>query len=62
MNHPIIFDNKYGDRDFDKSLSLGIRNIALHSKNIIFDDINSKLINIKCENPSEFNELIDKLA
>ena len=62
MNHPILFDNKYGDRVFDKSLNLGNRNIALHSKNIIFGDINSKLINITCENPTEFNELIDKLA
>ena len=62
MNHPVLFDNKYGDKVFDKSLSLGNRNIALHSKNIIFGDINSKLINITCENPTEFNELIDKLA
>ena len=62
MNHPILFDDKYGDRVFDKSLNLGNRNIALHSKNIIFGDINSKLINITCENPTEFNELIDKLA
>ena len=62
MNHPIIFDKKYGDEDFDKSLSLGNRNIALHSKNIIFDDTDSKLINITCENPSEFNELVDKLS
>ena len=62
MNHPILFDNKYGDKVFDKSLSLGNRNIALHSKNIIFGDIDSKLINITCENPTEFNELVDKLA
>ena len=62
MNHPILFDDKYGDRVFDKSLNLGNRNIALHSKNIIFSDINSKLINITCKNPTEFNELIDKLA
>ena len=62
MNHPILFDDKYGDRVFDKSLNLGNRNIALHSKNIIFGDINSKLINITCKNPTEFNELIDKLA
>ena len=62
MNHPVLFDNKYGDKVFDKSLSLGNRNIALHSKNIIFGDINSKLINITCENPTEFNKLIDKLS
>jgi pseudouridine synthase, RluA family len=47
LNHHIIFDKKYGDKDFDKSLNIGNHQIALHAKEIIFPDINNKIIRMK---------------
>jgi len=62
IDHPIIFDNKYGDKDFNNSFDKNIRkNIALHSKSISFMNLDSELININCSPPTEFNELLKKL-
>ena len=58
LNHHIIFDKKYGDRDFDKSLNIGNHQIALHAKEIIFPDLNNKIIRAKSKLPVEFNNLI----
>jgi len=58
LNHHIIFDKKYGDRDFDKSLNIGNHQIALHAKEIIFPDLNNKMIRVKSKLPVEFNNLI----
>jgi len=58
LNHHIIFDKKYGDKDFDKSLNIGNHQIALHAKEIIFPDLNYKMIRAKSRLPVEFNNLI----
>ena len=63
INHPIIFDNRYGDKDFNNSFNNNIRkNIALHSKSISFMSLDSELININCSPPNEFNELVKMLS
>ena len=61
LNHHIIFDKKYGDKDFDKSLNIGNHQIALHAKEIIFPDLNNKMIRVKSKLPVEFNNLISSL-
>ena len=62
INHPIIFDNRYGDKDFNKSFDKNIRkNIALHSKSISFINLDSEILNIECNPPNEFNDLIKML-
>ena len=62
INHPIIFDNRYGNKDFNNSFDKNIRkNIALHSKSISFRSLDSGVINIECNPPNEFNELVKML-
>ena len=61
INHPILFDKKYGDTKFDKSLNIGKYSIALHSKEISFPDIDSNIIKVSCDYPKVFNDLIDNL-
>ena len=62
INHPIIFDNKYGDKHFNKNINVVTKkNIALHSKSISFMSPTSKPISIKCSPPNEFNNLIKGL-
>ena len=62
IGHPIIFDNKYGDIEFNKSINTkATKNIALHSKSIIYKDINSKYIRISSDLPDEFECLIKDL-
>ena len=61
INHHIIFDKKYGDENFDKSLNIGSHQIALHAKEIIFPDINNNVIKVKSKLPVEFKNLIKNL-
>ena len=62
INHPIIFDNRYGDKDFNKSVDKNIRKkIALHSKSISFTNLDSEILNIECNPPNEFNDLVKML-
>ena len=62
INHPILFDDRYGDYLFNMSFKTkSIKNIALHSKSIVFKDIDSKLINITAELPVFFDNLISEL-
>ena len=62
INHPIIFDNRYGDKNFNKSFDKNIRkNIALHSKSISFINLDSEILNIECNPPNEFNDLVKML-
>ncbi len=62
INHPIIFDNRYGDKDFNKSFDKNIRKkIALHSKSISFINLDSEILNIECNPPNEFNDLVKML-
>jgi len=62
INHPIIFDDRYGDKDFNKSFDKNIRKkIALHSKSISFINLDSEILNIECNPPNEFNTLVNRL-
>mgnify|MGYP001455074952 FL=1 len=62
INHPIIFDNRYGDKDFNKSFDKNIRKrIALHSKSISFMNLDSEILDIECNSPNEFNNLVKML-
>jgi len=62
IDHPVLFDNKYGDDVFNKSIKTSIsKNIALHSKSIIFKDFNSNLIDVNSMIPAEFKQLITEL-
>ncbi|MGK2896932.1 MAG: RluA family pseudouridine synthase [Candidatus Makana argininalis] len=58
--HPIAFDNRYGDKNFDKKLKFcGLNSLFLHSKSIIFyHPINNKIINIKAELNSKMKKCI----
>ena len=61
MNHPIIFDKRYGDIKFDEKLNIGIHKMPLHSKKIIFPDLNNKTIETNAEYPIEFKNLLMNL-
>ena len=61
INHPILFDKKYGDTQFDESLNIGKYNMALHSKEISFPDIDSNIINVSSGYPDDFKDLIKNL-
>ena len=62
INHPILFDKKYGDEMFDSSINLNFKKtLALHSKSISFKDQNSKIIKITASYPDEFKKLIKAL-
>ena len=62
INHPVLFDNKYGNIEFNKLINTKtIKNIALHSKSIVFKDMSSKIIKISAELPKSFNDLINEL-
>ena len=62
INHPILFDSRYGDLDFNKSIELKTaKNIALHAKNIIFNDMNNKRISADSPYPEPFNSLLNEL-
>ncbi len=62
INHPILFDKKYGDEIFDSSINFNFKKtLALHSKSIIFKDQNSKIIKATANYPDEFKNLIKAL-
>ena len=61
INHHIIFDQKYGDKDFDNSLKIGKYKIPLHAKEISFFDLDNKKINVKSKLPFEFKEMLKNL-
>ena len=62
INHPILFDKKYGDEIFDSSINLNFKKtMALHSKSITFKDQNSKIIKATATYPDEFKKLINAL-
>tara|TARA_Y100001980_G_C14507972_1_gene283499 strand:- start:91 stop:975 length:885 start_codon:yes stop_codon:yes gene_type:complete len=63
INHPILFDKKYGDEMFDSSINLNFKKtLALHSKSISFKDQNSKIIKVTASYPDEFKKLIKALT
>tara|TARA_Y100000768_G_scaffold386270_1_gene374265 strand:+ start:3729 stop:4613 length:885 start_codon:yes stop_codon:yes gene_type:complete len=62
INHPVLFDNRYGDDEFNKSIKTSIsKNIALHSKSIVFKDLKLNVIEVNSPMPEEFQILINEL-
>ena len=62
IGHPIVFDNKYGDRILNNNLDYKLkRRIALHSHHVRFKDLDSKIIDIKCKNQPDIDILIKSL-
>lgn len=62
INHPILFDSRYGDLDFNKTIELKtVKNIALHAKNITFKDMNNKRISADSPYPESFILLLNEL-
>ena len=58
----MLFDNRYGDDEFNKSIKTSIsKNIALHSKSIVFKDLNLNVIEVNSPMPEEFQILINEL-
>ena len=62
IGHPVLNDNKYGDRNFNKEISpKGNKRMALHSSQIEFFDVGNKLISINAELDKSFKNLLDTL-
>ena len=62
IGHPVLNDDKYGDKDFNKEIApKNIRRMALHSSQIEFFDADNKLISINAELDNLFLNLIDAL-
>ena len=63
LNHPILFDKKYGDVFFNNSIDVNFKKtLALHSKSISFKDQNSNLIRVTAKYPDELKNLIKALT
>ncbi|MFI4847011.1 MAG: RluA family pseudouridine synthase [Candidatus Makana argininalis] len=58
--HPIAFDNRYGDINFNKKLKFcGMNSLFLHAQSIIFyHPINNKFINIQAKISSKMKKCI----
>jgi 23S rRNA pseudouridine955/2504/2580 synthase len=62
INHPVIFDDKYGDISFNNKIGKKLnKNIALHSQQIEFKDQYSKSISVRCANPNHLDIFIETL-
>lgn len=62
LQHPILFDNKYGDVLFNKAIDIDFRRtLALHANSISFKDQNSKVIKVTAKYPDELKNLIEAL-
>ena len=62
IGHPVLNDNMYGDRNFNKEVSpKGNKRMALHSSQIEFFDIGNNLISINAELDKSFKNLLDTL-
>ena len=63
INHPVIFDDKYGDISFNNKIGKKLnKNIALHSQQIEFKDQYSKSISVRCANPNHIDIFIEILS
>ena len=62
LNHHVANDIKYGDKDFNKFISIsGVRSMALHAKLIEFKDEENNLIKIEAPLDASFADLITYL-
>ena len=62
IGHPVLNDNRYGDKDFNKEISpKDIKRMALHSMLIEFYDMDNKFISVKAELDDSFLQLLEAL-
>tara|TARA_B110001450_G_scaffold245854_1_gene259358 strand:+ start:3063 stop:3980 length:918 start_codon:yes stop_codon:yes gene_type:complete len=62
IGHPVVNDDKYGDRLFNKiDLIKKTNRMALHALEIKFKDQNNKTIKVRAETDNTFNKLLDLL-
>jgi 23S rRNA pseudouridine955/2504/2580 synthase len=62
IGHPVLNDNKYGDREFNNEIApKNTKRMALHAMLIEFYDMENRLISIKAELDDSFVNLIEGL-
>ena len=62
IGHPVLNDDKYGDKEFNKSpLLKNTKRMALHSSEMEFIDQSNKTIKVKAQIDKSFNELLELL-
>ena len=62
IGHPVVNDDKYGDRTFNRNgLLKSSKRMALHSSEICFVDQNNEMIKCEAQLDTSFNDLIDLL-
>ena len=62
IGHPILNDDKYGDKEFNNSpLLKNTKRMALHSSEMEFIDQSNKTIKVKAQIDKPFNELLELL-
>lgn len=62
IGHPILNDDKYGDRAFNKSKPFNkTKRMTLHASQIEFIDQNNNLIKVKADIDESFKNIIDLL-
>jgi len=62
IGHPVLNDDRYGDKDFNKEMSpKNIKRMALHSMLVEFNDMDNKFISVKAELDDSFLQLLEVL-
>ena len=62
IGHPVLNDDRYGDKDFNKEMSpKNIKRMALHSMLVEFNDMDNKFISVKAELDDSFLQLLEAL-
>ena len=59
MGHPIINDKKYGDWDYNKTISKKVKRMGLHAHKLSFVDKDSIEINLIADIDETFEDLIN---
>jgi len=57
MNHPIVADELYGGKRFEKSNNLGFERQALHAHNIEFHDLEDGIVQVEAAPPNDFTAI-----
>tara|TARA_B100000963_G_scaffold241305_1_gene211121 strand:- start:1198 stop:2079 length:882 start_codon:yes stop_codon:yes gene_type:complete len=64
VGFPILFDKKYGDKEFNNLISKSIKKskIALHAKSIKFEDIDKSKISVTASNSDNLEYILKELS
>ena len=64
LNHPVIGDHKYGDRNINREFKkLGLKRLFLHAKRLKFiSPATNKMITVEAPLDAELTELLHKLV